>query len=415
MTAIDADAAEAAELARLLAAMDSLNATAMALSGGTVLDPSLWRLDDTFVTVDRLADADLTVDSSSLSVAFEPFSGPCGDSCLHSTVACLGTQKYLCDVVAAKPLDEGPLPTVGQVSFDGAPLRSGVRYFATVAARSHGGLVSLASTDGILLDLEAPGAGWVLDTVAASVASSAASLPPVEDSSTDVDCIGVTTAANGTGVSASWGGFRDAASPLFPGSTIGPNAVARDGYPALEAAGLSEYWWSLGSAPLLDDVLPWSPVGLATTQSDSASISAALADGRLRIGDAVFASVRGVDRAGHISEASSDGVRVICDSEAVAAGSWGCGAPGTWSEEADAQLSWEGGDFICFSADLPATRSSLSVNASSTSVQLAVDALVFGSDLDDGSTDGGIGDDEERDGLHVDSDGLLGALSSSLL
>lgn len=358
VAAIDVDEEEARSVQSLIDVMTSLNETDLALRGEVVLDPQLWQLDPTFVTVDRLRDSDLTIDAESITVSFEPFSGPCGEACLLSVVACLGTSRYVCDVVPARVVGQEPSTMVTAVSFNGAPLRSGVRYFATVAARSHGGFVSLASTDGLLLDLEAPQSGWVSDTMPASVSFGLSAFDgqqlQVTADSHDIDCVGVSHAANGSGISASWGGFADTASPLFEGTSIGPELVASVGFPTVVASGLEGFAWSVGTAPLADDVMAWTEAGLATSASSAAPIAAALAEGRLRVGDAVYVSVRAVDRAGHVAEASSDGVRLVCDRESTEAGSWGCAE--SVEHEGEGGLGWDERDFICFNSGLPERR-----------------------------------------------------------
>ena len=229
----------------------------------------------------------------------------------------------------------------------------------------------MSSSDGVLVDLEAPAAGFVVDVFPTGVSTPVGSA----DLSEDIDCIGVSAAANGSGIAGAWNGFRDTASPLFVGSLLGPNLQASSAYPAVKASGLREFKWCIGTSGFFDDVLPWAPVGLQTRVSDSEAISRSLAAGVLNVGDMVFVSVRAYDRAGHFVEASSDGVRLVCDPEARKASSWGCGTAEAAGEDND-QAATDEGDFLCFNSFEPASQSHLAANSSSVAVQLATGALV---------------------------------------
>ena len=230
-----------------------------------------WRADAGLVSLAAAPDADCQWDAGSVQVAWEPFTD--AGSGIAAVAFCLGTAPYDCDLLdwvqAASPKSH-----VDYANLTGLALPSGALY-ATVAAVNHVGLVSMAASDGLLVEARAPRFERVVDTgkylLHPEAAFGAGTL--VYRAPVDINCD-----AEGAGVGASW-----------------PDVSA---YP-----GVDFFEWAVGSAPGARDVLPWTSVGTAT-----AVYNASLA---VPAGSTFFVTVRATALNGLRAEASSNGVRVM--------------------------------------------------------------------------------------------------------
>lgn len=142
-------------------------------------------------------------------------------------------------------------------SATGLSLAPGSTFYVTVRGLNDAGLGSVASSDGVTVDVTPPLVGMISDG----------------DQATDID-----VQASTSSLFASWAGFRDPES------------------------GISNYEWSIGTAPFATDVRGYSSAGL--------QLSAAEAGLALLSGKTYFVNVRATNRAGLSSTGHSDGVRV---------------------------------------------------------------------------------------------------------
>jgi hypothetical protein len=139
--------------------------------------------------------------------------------------------------------------------------------FASLWATSITGLTTGISTAAVIADDTPPTPGLVWDG---------------RDTSRDLDCDVV-----GNALAASWRGFS-------------------------ASAGLDHFDWGVGTAPGLDDVVPFFDVGIA-----AAAVSEVVFP--LPSLAVYYSTVRAVSAAGVTAAASSDGVRFICGTTSAAA------------------------------------------------------------------------------------------------
>ncbi|XP_070571538.1 uncharacterized protein [Ptychodera flava] len=139
----------------------------------------------------------------------------------------------------------------------GINLQSGVTYYSNVMAINHVGLMSIASSDSVMIDSNLPKTGIVYDGLG------------LEDN----DYQNSTTV-----VSASWHGFSD-----------------------LESS-IDHYIWCVGRSPGAEDILPCHDVGLHLSKAETLDLP-------ITSGERYFSKVMAVDAAGLVSlSAVSDGV-----------------------------------------------------------------------------------------------------------
>ncbi|CAH1259452.1 Hypp2286 [Branchiostoma lanceolatum] len=149
--------------------------------------------------------------------------------------------------------------TTSEVLIDRLTLQSGVEYFSNVRAYSHAGLHTTVSSDGFLVDTEAPSAGVVYDGL-------------------DIHDMDYQNCSSH--VAASWHGFSDLQSYI------------------------NHYVWCVGSTPGTDDILTCTDVGLRLSEMKAISPS-------LTAGTKYYSTVYAVDAAGLTSSpAMSDGILV---------------------------------------------------------------------------------------------------------
>lgn len=265
--------AEQAEVAGAVASTSSGGAAAVGnnTSGDVALSYD-WRTDATLVSLDGAPDSDFQFSTHSLTLAWEPFVDV--GSGVASVAYCLGSAQFRCDLHRWTSA-VGVKASVDYAVLTNLSIAPGTVVFATVAAVNHVGLVSMASSDGVLLDDRPPAIDRVVDTGkyflqpdAAPGAGTVVYRPPV-----DIDCD-----AEGAGVGAVW---RESAAP----------------------AGIGYYEWAVGTAPNATDILAFTNVGT----------SVAVFNETLRVpaGTTFFTTVRSVRANGLIATRSSDGVRVV--------------------------------------------------------------------------------------------------------
>jgi hypothetical protein len=233
-----------------------------------------WHADPLLVSLAGAPDADYSADRGSVALAWEPFEDTA--SGIAAVAYCLGSAQYECDVAPWTTAPRGGLSHVDYAVVSGLNVTPGSVVYATVAAVNGVGLVSMASSDGLLLDGRLPVLGRVADTGKYFLHPQVApgSGTPVYRPPVDINCD-----AAGGGVGASWG-----AGTSLP-------------------SGLDHYDWSVGSAPLAGDLLPWTAVGAAT----------AVYNATLDVppGGAYYACVRATGANGLTATRCSDGVRVL--------------------------------------------------------------------------------------------------------
>lgn len=230
-----------------------------------------WWWDDSVQELPQGRDRNVTSNTTQLVLAWEPWWEPEGG--LRSVGYCFGLHPGDCSVVgltlAPGGTREGMLAGVALLELEEGLLRSDEQYFGTVVAVSRTGLRSNASSSGVLLDVQPPVAGLVLDG---------------DEADGDIDCAAL---AMEQGIPASlsitWSGFSDA------------------------GAGLAGFDVALGSAPLLADITNFTRV------SSHQRVASWFANEVLvPPGTVVYGTVRAVDEVGLTSTASSDGVKIVC-------------------------------------------------------------------------------------------------------
>jgi hypothetical protein len=252
-------------------ALAAAEAYTLALQGtGGAYD---WHNDPLLVSLAGAPDSDHSSDRGSVSLAWEPFEDVA--SGVSAVAYCLGTAQYECDVVDWT-LAPGVKAHVDYATLGGVDVPPGTAVYATVAAVNNVGLVSMSSSDGLLLDGRPPALGHVVDTgryflhpQAVAGSGTVVYRPPV-----DINCD-----AEGGGVGAAWG--ADTSVP----------------------SGLDHFEWSVGSAPLATDVLGWTPVGAAVSVYNSTL--------EVPAGGTYYACVRAVGVNGLDALRCSDGVKVL--------------------------------------------------------------------------------------------------------
>ena len=164
----------------------------------------------------------------------------------------VGSDVGLWDIAGGRVLNTTqPLNTV----FSGLQLDAGATYHCVVRAVDNRGFVSVRSSDGVTIEVDPPLAGSVFDG------------PLYHVDLEHQDSL--------RGVSASWDGFRE------------PDSEIRS------------FDWGVGTAPGLDDVVPFRSVGLHTAASDP--------DVMLDLNVPYYSTVRCYNVRGMVSSASSDG------------------------------------------------------------------------------------------------------------
>ena len=267
--------ANAAPVLDVTAAMDLGEAATLQAAAAATNVAYDWRLDTSLVSLAGAPEIDFQISRSSLAFAWEPFEEV--GSGIASIGYCLGSAPFRCDF-----LPWTPAPSVkAHVDFatiGGLDIPAGTLVFASVSAVNHVGLVSMASSDGVLVDDRAPVIARVVDTGSQFVSplgndtsdltALAVKVPPV-DISCDVE---------GAGVGAVWDDV-----------TV--------------YAGVRFYEWAVGTAPNGTEFLDWTNVGTSLFVYNSSV--------QVPAGANYVVTVRAQGATGAVSYASSDGVRVI--------------------------------------------------------------------------------------------------------
>lgn len=235
-----------------------------------------WRQDPTFVSLYGMPDADFQNFTSSYSMAWEPFLDT--GSGIAAMGYCIGSLPYACDI-RGMTLVQQPKLSVDGVTIRGLVLPAGQMVYGTVIAVNGVGMVSMATTNGLVADSRPPTAGIVYDTGAyfevpivrsESTASSLGAPIPI-----DIDCDGV-----GRGIGAAWEGFTS-------------------------LIGIDRYEWAVGTCSGCTNVLPWVPLGRVSSVYNSSLGK------QLPAGTRYFTSIKAVSKNGASTIVTTDGVRLL--------------------------------------------------------------------------------------------------------
>lgn len=212
-------------------------------SPGTVFDGSIFGQDRRFQN-----------STTSLSCNWINFTDK-ESSIAHYTV-CFSSGRYECDIDTHLQADSN----TSTAETSGLSLTQSHRYYAVVTAVNLAGLSLTVFSDGVTVDATPPTAGIVN-----------------EGESHDIDCIW----SNET-LFANWDYFYDAETDIV------------------------QYEVAVGHSPHIDDVMPFTSVGINTT---------AFWPGQRSVGETVYVTVVAYNEAGGKSITSSDGVKTMSDEE----------------------------------------------------------------------------------------------------
>ncbi|XP_070572874.1 uncharacterized protein [Ptychodera flava] len=225
-------------------------------SDGTPPGVSTSRKVKDVLDLDTLVDTDYSSSTSSIGVSWKSIFSEADSEIRYFSVS-IGThvggediQSFGENIVASNEFE---------VKLDGLTLQPGIKYYSNVKAVNSAGLVSIASSDGFLVDAAPPEIGVVHDGLG------------IHDSDYQ---------NSSTIVAASWHGFSDLQSSIH------------------------HYMWCVGTTPGAEDVLPCRDVGLHLS-------IATISERGLSSGQSYFSKVMAVDAAGlQSAPAISNGITV---------------------------------------------------------------------------------------------------------
>ncbi|XP_067684738.1 uncharacterized protein [Haliotis asinina] len=237
----------------------------------------------------QIKDADFVTAMSEMGSYWEGFSDP------HSSIS-----HYLLQVGTCRGCDDTLTQShVGartDVRFYDVSFKHGVTYYVTVTACNMAGLCTMATSDGVVLDVTAPRTGNVID------------------GTRDED---IQYQASRTFLGCKWQGFQDPES------------------------GLDHYEWRVGTAPGGGEILEPTNAGLEEVIFHTLS-----RDHQLPVGQTLYTTVRAYNKAGLYSEVTSNGFVVDITPPEVVVGSgildgYGSIVAGTSISRTTLKIGWQ--------------------------------------------------------------------------
>ena len=238
-----------------------------------------WRVDTLLVSLAEAPDIDYQFNTSSISVAWEPFEDV--GSGIARVAYCLGSRQFLCDIFPWTTQAWQAKTYVDYAAISGLNITAGTVVYATITAINNVGLVSMIASDGLYVDDRGPQVPHVYDTGKyfmypdAVVGSGKIVYRPAVDINCDTE---------GAGVGAAW---ADASSP----------------------GGVLYYEWAVGTAPNGTEILYWTVVGDALAVFNASVY--------VPTGGPYFASVRATSVTGLRAYGFSNGVTIINEEDAT--------------------------------------------------------------------------------------------------